>query len=124
VTPVQPDPLLIEFHLLDRQIVDIEGQLVGKVDDVELEPTAEGGYRVVALLTGRRVLGDRVGGLLGRLVGRPASASLRIAYDHVREVGSHVTLSLRAEVLDVPPLEGWLREHLIGRIPGAEHAGE
>ncbi|WP_410631603.1 PRC-barrel domain-containing protein [Amycolatopsis sp. cmx-4-83] len=30
------------------------------------------------------------------------------------EVGSHLTLSLRSEVLAEPPLEGWLREHLIG----------
>lgn len=124
MTAKQPDPLRIEFHLLDRQIVDIEGQLMGKVDDVELEPTADGSYRVVALLTGRRVLGERVGGLLGRVLRRLRPAALRITYDHVLEVGNHVTLSLRSEVFDVPPLEHLLRERLIGRIPGAGRAGE
>ncbi|GAB2999064.1 hypothetical protein LWP59_20570 [Amycolatopsis acidiphila] len=120
----RPDQLRIVFDLLDRQIVDVEGQLVGKVDDVELEPTGDGGYRVVALLTGRRVLAERVGGLLGRALRRARPGALRITYDHVLEVGSHVTLSLRAEVLDVPPLESLLRRRLIGRIPGADRAGE
>lgn len=119
-----PDPLGIEFHLLDRQIVDVEGHLMGKVDDVELERTPDGGYRVVALLTGRQALADRVGGLLGRVLRRLRPATLRITYDHVLEVGNHVTVSLRSEVFDVPPVEDLLRRRLIGRIPGAGHAGE
>ncbi|GHF50393.1 sporulation protein YlmC with PRC-barrel domain [Amycolatopsis bartoniae] len=119
-----PDPLRIEFHLLDRQIVDVEGQLVGKVDDVELAPTPDGSYRVVALLAGRQALADRVGGLLGRVLRWLRPGTVRITYDHVRDVGNHVTLSLRAEVLDVPPLETLLRERVIGRIPGAGRAGE
>ncbi|MTD53368.1 PRC-barrel domain-containing protein [Amycolatopsis pithecellobii] len=116
--------LLIEFHLLDRQIVDIDGRMIGKVDDVELEPTGDGHYRVVALLTGGRVLAERVGGLLGRFLRWPRPGSLRITCDHVLEVGNHVTLSLHAEVLDLPPLESWLRRHVIGRIPGARHESQ
>ena len=78
----------------------------------------------MALLTGRQVLADRVGGLLGRVLRRLLPGTVRITYDHVRDVGNHVTLSLRAEVLDVPPLEGFLRERVVGRIPGAGRAGE
>ena len=39
----QPDPLRVDFHLLDRQIVDADGEPVGKVDDVELTVTRQPG---------------------------------------------------------------------------------
>jgi hypothetical protein len=39
--------------------------------------------------------------------------------DLVAGVTSAVTLSVRRELLVDPPLETWLRDHLIGRIPGA-----
>jgi sporulation protein YlmC with PRC-barrel domain len=127
----QPDPLRIDFHLLDRQIVDLNGVPVGKVDDVEIESTPDG-YRVVALHVGMSALGRRMGGQLGRLLnwlarrGHPEGdpSPLRIPYEHVAEVGSHITLPLRVEILDEAPLEKWLRDRVIGRIPGADDAGE
>jgi sporulation protein YlmC with PRC-barrel domain len=124
----QPDPVRIDFNLLDRQIVDRDGTLVGKVDDVELSAD----LRIVALLVGQRVLGERLGGVTGRwlaavarrLSPTPDTPPLRIPYDLVATVSSDVVLSVRAEVLTDPPLEAWLREHLIDRIPGASHAEE
>ena len=57
----QPDPLRIDFHLLDRQIVDAAGEPVGKVDDVELTLNpATGRLQVTALLSGQQVLGERI----------------------------------------------------------------
>ncbi|OXM65146.1 MULTISPECIES: PRC-barrel domain-containing protein [Amycolatopsis] len=126
----RPDPLRVEFHLLDRQIVDVDGHPVGKVDDVELARNPDGTYRITALLVGQHVLGERIGGLLGKVLctlaarlGGGRAEPLRITYDHVKQVSSDVTLSLRAEVLEVPPLEKWLRDKLIARIPGAGHGG-
>ncbi|MFD9737336.1 hypothetical protein [Umezawaea sp. NPDC059074] len=127
-----PDPLRIDFHLLDRQILDVHGDLVGKVDDVELDVDAHGVPTVVALLSGQRALGRRIGGALGRwmvsvatrLHGPEARPPLRIAFDHVATIGSAVELSIARDLLDTPPLETWLRDKLIGRIPGARDAGE
>ncbi|MEV0680223.1 hypothetical protein AB0I60_27280 [Actinosynnema sp. NPDC050436] len=126
-----PDPLRVDFHLLDRQIVDLHGALVGKVDDVELDLTPDGVPHVTALLVGQRALGHRLGGALGRwltsvaerLHGPERRPPLRIAFSHVARIGSAVHLSVPAELLDTPPLENWLRTHLIGRIPGARHEG-
>ena len=126
----RPDPLHLDFHLLDRQIVDRDGGLVGNVDDIELTVTADGTLKVHALLVGQRVLGDRIGGWLGRWisgVARRLSTSddqgpLRIPYRLVSTINSEVTLIVRRDQLADPPLEKWLREHLIERIPGADHA--
>jgi sporulation protein YlmC with PRC-barrel domain len=52
------------LHLLDRQLIDSEGKLLGKVDDVEL--TLEDDALVItALLTGHAALLARLGGRLG-----------------------------------------------------------
>ena len=37
------------------------------------------------------------------------------------EITMAVNLSVRRELLPEPPLESWLRRHLIDRIPGAGH---
>ena len=119
------DPLRVDFHLLDRQIVDLNGIPVGKVDDVDLELT-DNGVRVTALLVGMNALGHRTGGWLGNMLTRLSRRHepLRIPYEHVADVGSHITLAMRAEILDEAPLEQWLRDHLIARILGADNDGQ
>jgi sporulation protein YlmC with PRC-barrel domain len=127
-----PDPLRVHFHLLDRQIVDRDGNPVGKVDDVELDadPTT-GVVRLTALLSGQRVLGGRIGGLLGRWMASIAwrlasqnTPTLRIDVSVIDDIGSAITLNIRRELLATPPLEAWLGQHVIGRIPGARDAGQ
>ena len=121
--------MLIGFDLLDRQIVDRDGEPVGKVDDVELAAGADGVPYVSALLVGQQALGRRIGGWLGRCVENtarrlaptPDATPIRIPYDLVARVDSAVNLSVRRELLADAPLEVWLRDHLIGRIPGASH---
>jgi sporulation protein YlmC with PRC-barrel domain len=122
--------MLIGFDLLDRQILDSRGEPVGKVDDVELDRGADGTLYVAALLVGEQALGDRIGGRLGRWMAGTARrlspdyhrGPIRIPVDLIAEITSAVKLSVRRELLPDPPLETWLREHLIGRIPGASDA--
>jgi sporulation protein YlmC with PRC-barrel domain len=49
------------LHLLDRQVVDVEGLLVCKVDDVELTEFDDGALGVTALLAGPAALVPRYG---------------------------------------------------------------
>jgi sporulation protein YlmC with PRC-barrel domain len=122
--------VLLWFDLLDRQIVDRDGEPVGKVDDLELSRTDDGALYVSALLMGQQALGRRLRGWLGRLIEDSAHrlappsepGPIRIPYDLVATVDSAVNLSVRRELLTDPPLETWLRDHLISRIPGAGHA--
>ena len=117
------------LNLLDRQVVGPDGLAVAKVDDVELEAGENGELWVAAILTGPAALGPRIGGALGRtMVGAARRLSGRgpgrMPFGLVTEIGSAVTISARAGDLDVQPLEGWLREHVIRRIPGATDAPE
>ena len=123
--------LLVGFELLDRQIVDLAGEAVGKVDDVELA-VVDGVPHVAALLSGPQALGRRMGGRLGNWIsgvaGRVHPAEnpdpLRIPWDLVASHDSTVKLTVRRELLAEPLLEQWLRDHVVGRIPGASDAGE
>jgi sporulation protein YlmC with PRC-barrel domain len=119
--------LFIGFDLLDRQIIDRDGLPVGNVDDVELDVAADGTLRIAALQVGQQAWGRRLGGALGsavtgvavRLQRRQPPGPLRIPYDLVDHLNAAVTLRVSRDMLAEPELEAWLREHLIGHIPGA-----
>jgi sporulation protein YlmC with PRC-barrel domain len=126
--------LLLAFDLLDRQILDFTGALIGKVDDIELALDDEGVPRVTTLLVGPQALGRRLGGHLGRWISGAAARlhpaenpdPLRIPWNLVANDPRKdcvVRLSVRRELLTEPALEEWLREHVIARIPGGHVAG-
>ena len=113
------------LSLLDRQVVDPDGRMVCKVDDVELAYDGEGRPYCAAILVGPAALGPRINGRLGRAIvrlqrrwHRSQVGPYRIGFDQVGEIDSAVRLVSRVRV---PGLDGWLREHIIGRIPGARH---
>lgn len=117
-------------QLLDRQIVDVEGRLVGRVDDIAFAVDDEGYPYVDGLLTGQGALGRRIGGPVGRLLvavadrftDDPPAPPLRVPLATVARVDSAVRLRCRAAELPSSPVEAWLRRHLIERIPGSRRA--
>src|SRR6266511_2011098 len=112
----------LHLHLLDRQVIDVDGRMVCKVDDLELELDTAGRPYVTAILVGPRALGPRLG---GRLAGADRQQQPpRIDFAQVTDIGSAVKLARRADEVDVGPLERWVDEHVIGRIPGSTHEGE
>ncbi|MEV4510517.1 hypothetical protein AB0K00_16300 [Dactylosporangium sp. NPDC049525] len=123
--------ILVGFELLDRQIVDLADEPIGKVDDVELT-VVDGVPHVAALLSGPQALGRRLGGRLGGWISGVAGRfhpaenpdPLRIPWDLVASHDSAVKLTVRRELLATPLLEEWLRDHVVGRIPGSSDAGE
>jgi hypothetical protein len=118
------------LRLLDRQIIDVDGLMAGKVDDLELTLPESGAPFVSAILAGPGSLSRRIGGRLGAWLesvhrrlhpsGSPGPAS--VSWGVVHEVGSAVQLSVKKEVLEVDRFEQWTREHVIDRIPGSDHA--
>ncbi len=121
----------VDLHLLDRQVVDRDGAMVCKVDDLEFQPNADGEPVVTAILAGPAALGPRVGGALGRWMVsvqerlRPSDQDgpARIAVALVTEVGSDIRLSARAVELRTHQTEAWVDQHVISKLPGADHEG-
>jgi hypothetical protein len=119
------------LHLLDRQLVDSDGRLAGKVDDLELElPEGGGPPTVTAILAGPGALSRRVGGPFGawlegvanRLREGDDRKPARVSFGVVKRVGSAIELSVPRADLETNRLEAWTRDHLIGKLPGAGHA--
>ena len=123
------------LELLDRQIVDRDGYLVGKVDDVELElpggkGAADGLPVVTAIVSGAGALAGQIGGDAGRwlaAVERRVSESQepsRIEFNLVVSIGSAIEVAGSREELATNRGERWARDVIIAEIPGSGHAAE
>ena len=117
------------LQLLDRQLVDRENRLCGKVDDLELGDADEhGSLHVTAILTGpgallartgHRRLGDWLRERVGAAFPSEREDPVRIPFGQVADIGNHVTLSMDSEQAATFAFERWVRDHIIGHIPGS-----
>ncbi len=113
------------LHLLDRQLLDDSGAPVGIVDDLELSADAFGDIteaarppRVTGLVSGH-VVATRIFG------GKPPPSRLQtIPWRLVAAIGTVVRLHQTEMSFDALWVEHWLRDHVVGRIPGGRHAAE
>jgi sporulation protein YlmC with PRC-barrel domain len=116
------------LQLLDRQLVDREGRLCGKVDDLELsEPDESGSIHVAAVLAGpgallarmgRTRLGDWLRAMAAHTIPGQGDDPVRIPIARVSDIGDHVTLSMDSKEVATVGAERWARDHVIGHIPG------
>jgi hypothetical protein len=116
------------LNLLDRQIIDKDGMMSGNVDDLELTFPTDGGPPVITgILAGPGALARRLGRRSGawlesihsRLHPSEHAGPARIAFGVVKRVASHVEITVSRSDLDVSRFEKWVREKIIGKIPGA-----
>jgi len=123
----------LRFTLLDQQLIDAENRPVGRVDDVQLDLPDHGGPpEVTGVLTGAQALGERLGGVTGRLM---ASVASRLRSGQRRgepvAIPAHLIttdanlVTLAVPVRDLPDaigLERWLAQHVVEGLPGAGDA--
>jgi hypothetical protein len=116
------------LELLDHQVLDVEGRMAGKCDDLRFAFPEGGGVPYVdAILAGPGALESRIGGRLGRWLAsihtriqdRNARGPASIGFGVVKRLGSAIELSVPREDLDVMRFEAWARDRVISRIPGA-----
>jgi hypothetical protein len=114
------------LHLLDRQLLDDNGDPAGIVDDLELagieldrDIDAEADTpQVTALLSGH-VLATRV------LGGEPPRSRFQeFPWRLIASVGVVVSLKPTEMQFDASWVERWLRDRIIKHIPGGKHAAE
>jgi hypothetical protein len=116
------------LHLLDRQLIDPDGRLIGKVDDLELTETDSGRLVLSAVLTGPGALGHRLGGRIGswmirgwqRLHPAEGPEPNRVDVADIVRIDSAVHLARGADALGLQGFERWLHDRLTRHIPGAE----
>jgi sporulation protein YlmC with PRC-barrel domain len=103
----------IGLHVLDHQLLDVDGRRCGNVDDLALE-----GDEVVAILAGPGVWPARAG-WIGRLAARIGGhGRVRIPWSEVEDVSAHVVLRKRAPEYGLGRGDDRLRPY-IEKIPGS-----
>ena len=122
------------LELLDHQIVDPDGNLAGKVDDLELELSEEPGALpvVTSIVSGLGGLAGQIGGDAGKWlssieerISRPdGSEKGTIPFAVVSRIGEHVEVSVPRDLLDSDRAEKWARDVIIAKIPGARHEAD
>lgn len=108
-------------EVLDQQVIDARGVQMGKVDGVILE-LGDGPARVAALVVGGTTLLWRIHPGLARWVERRRGGkghAARIPWEQVLKIGVDVKVDVEAERSPALHWERWVRDHIIGRIPGA-----
>lgn len=103
------------LHLMDRQVLDVEGRMVCKVDDLEITLDSLGGPPAVTrILAGPAALLPRMSGRTGHWLRRRwislgvqqahRDVPLAVSLDHIRQLGSAVELLVAREgLLDRQP---------------------
>ena len=108
------------LNLLDHQLLDADGRRCGKVDDIALEGAPGGDFEVVAILCGPGVWRARAG-VIGRIAAwLGGGGRVRVPWDEVAGVDSHVKLHRRADELGLGRGDDRLRPY-IAKIPGSDH---
>jgi hypothetical protein len=110
---------------LDQPVFDRKHRRMGRVDGIiiELEPTRP--PRVAAIEIGMITLADRVSSWLSEKILfamkrlRNRSDRYQIPWSRIRVGLNEVTADVEAEDTPALALELWLRQKVIGRIPGA-----
>jgi sporulation protein YlmC with PRC-barrel domain len=108
--------------VLDQEVIDRHDHPMGKVDGILLELRPGAPARVTHLVVGGTTLAWRIHrGLARRLEralkgeGHPAT----IPWHRVIRIGVDVKVDVEAARSPALRWERWVRDHVIGRIPGA-----
>jgi sporulation protein YlmC with PRC-barrel domain len=112
--------------LLDQQVTDRKGELMGKVDGVIVELRKAKPPRVAGLLIGGGTAAERVHAGWARWLlrwrrgwGPRHDEPLEVPWGKVLKIGVDVKVDLDAERTPALDWEHWIRDRIISRIPGA-----
>jgi hypothetical protein len=111
------DTMHLVYRVLDDQLVDVDGERCGRVDDLELTGDPGGPLELTAVLTGRGVYAGRMPrrlrGLAARLFGIEIAGRTvnRVPWEEVAEIDTAVHLRRKAADLGLSR-----SEEAVGRV--------
>lgn len=112
--------------VLDKQIHDPQDCKIGKVDGIVIALRKGRPPRIIALELGVATLARRIHRGLGdwiarmeRRRGMTKNEVVRIRFEHVVTTGIDVTVNVEAKRTGALKWEDWLKDHVIGHIPGS-----
>jgi hypothetical protein len=125
------DGLDLRHDVLDAQLVDRNGENIGRCDALMLELRDGKPPRVATVLIGGQVRDERIGRWMTALSqlfhGRrrpPDQGVSRIPFSAMRSLGETVKMDVLRDDLPSEHVEQWLSKHVICRIPGAQRKKE
>jgi hypothetical protein len=121
-----PKEIRLTHDLLDKELIDRDGETIGRVDGIVLELRPHGRPVVAYVECGATILARRLGARLARWVaaferrvtGRDP-ATTRIAVERITAVEIDLCVSIDADETPALEFEHWLAKHIVSRIPGA-----
>jgi sporulation protein YlmC with PRC-barrel domain len=112
--------------ILDQQVCDPSGEHMGKVDGIIVEVRRGRPPRVARLVIGGGTAAHRIHPRFARWLlrwrrrwGPRGDTALEVPWSKVRKIGIDVKVDLAAERTSALVWEHWVRDRIIGRIPGA-----
>jgi hypothetical protein len=111
--------------VLDKQVLARDRVKIGKVDGIVVEIADNTAPKVAYIEIGAIALARRLGGWTGAVAsatgrwlgGEKRAEPHRIAWDRVRDTDLNIEVDVAPGELNA--WQRWLRDHFIGRIPGA-----
>lgn len=117
--------------VLDKQMLDVTGQNAGKVDGVVLELEDGKPPRIAYIEVGPITLLRRFSTSLARWYarmdahfGEGRGQPIRVPWTRVKSRGITLKLDFAADSTPIFAAERWMRDNIMGRIPGASRRGE
>jgi hypothetical protein len=117
--------VMLVRDVLDNRMVDWRRRPLGRADGLVFVQAGNAQPRVSCLENGATVLGRRLGHRFGKWLRRVArrwgvrrGRIVRIDWSKVKSVGVDIDLNLDLDETEAWALEYWMRENVVGRIPG------
>lgn len=111
--------------LLDKQLIDVNWQHMGRIDGLTMDASPHGQPRITTLCVGGTVLTRRLPGFLGRwgtaLVRRfgvRRGVPFRIPWSRVMRVDRVIRVDVNSDESGAMASSHWVRDHIIDHIPG------
>ena len=112
--------------LLDKQLIDVNWQPMGRIDGLAMEVRQGEQPRVTNFCVGGTVLTRRLPGFVGRWstallqrFGIRHGAPVLIPWSRVMRVDTVVRVDVDADESGAMASSHWVRDHIIDHIPGA-----